>query len=85
MQERLVELSPAVQASIRKGVAAIEISQGITEILEDGGFDLTTINSIILRYVTRIPVSTLSLHMSSHSHLDHIGVQVLINTFLQPA
>jgi hypothetical protein len=49
-------LSPVVQASIKKGIAAIEISHGITEILEEGGVDLNTISSIILRQMTPPPM-----------------------------
>lgn len=42
-------LAPAVQASIRKGLAGLEVVKGISEILEDGGIDLKRINSIVLR------------------------------------
>jgi hypothetical protein len=51
--------SPAVQDSIRKGVAGIEVSRGIDEILSDGGVDLDTIDSIVLRRMALSPVCSI--------------------------
>ncbi|KAH8812102.1 metallo-beta-lactamase superfamily protein [Xylogone sp. PMI_703] len=50
-------LSPSVQASIRNGVSGLEVTKNISEILEEEGYDLKDINSLIL----------------SHSHWDHLG------------
>ncbi len=44
-------LSPVVQDSIQKGIAGIEVSKDIKDILVGEGFDLGRVNTVILRYL----------------------------------
>jgi hypothetical protein len=67
----LLNFPPSVSSVIQSG--SVEPFRGITELLEDGGIPLDSIETVIWRLVMRRKSWLFIYIFFSHSHFDHIG------------